>query len=120
MSLIPAEETRYRMLAAYRLFDLTPAQAKSHPYSWDGAIFLTSATNREKSFVEAERAKLDSEYRSMLDKDSLGLARRYKVDYVLAVDGKDGAVIKKLIDSGYKKVYDDGRYSIIKVGGKNG
>jgi hypothetical protein len=120
LSLIPAEETRYRMLASYRLFDLTPAEAIVHPYSWDGAIFLTSDTNRDKSFVEAEKAKFDKEYDSMRDKDGLELAKKYKVDYILAVDKKDESVIKGLEASGYKKVYDDGRYSIIKVGGPNG
>jgi hypothetical protein len=120
LSLIPAEETRYRMLASYRLFDFTPDQAKSYPYSWDGAIFLTSDTNREKSFIDNERAKLEIEYRAMLYKDPLELVRRYKVDYILAVDGRDAAVIDKLVGSGHKKVYDDGRYSIIKVGGSNG
>lgn len=120
MSLIPAEETRYRMLAAYRIFGLTSEEAKKHAYSWDGAVFLTNDSNRERSYVEGEKAKLDAEYKEMAGKDAVKLAGKYKVDYILAVDGKDSAVIKSLETRGFRKVYDDGNYSLIKVGDKNG
>jgi hypothetical protein len=120
LSLASFDETRYRMLASYKLFGYTIDDAKRHPYAWDGAVFLTSDTNRDGSFVAAEKEKFEKEYSSMSAADGLKLARKYKVDYVLADDEKDGAVIKNLSESGFKKVYDDGRYSLIRVGGTDG
>lgn len=120
MSLIPSEETRYRMLASYRLFGLSLEDAMNHPYSWDGAIFLTSDTNRERTFVRNERIKLMEEYDAMLKGDGLKLANMYKVDYLLADDSADDEAIKQLMSRGLKKVFDDGRYSVIKAGGIDG
>ena len=60
LSLIPALETRYRMLVSYRVFGLSPKEAEIHPYAWDGAIFLTSDTNRPKGYASAERQKMIS------------------------------------------------------------
>jgi hypothetical protein len=110
------QETRHRILAAYRLFGFFYEDARSHPYSWDGAIFLTSDTNREKSYLTGEKVKLMKEYQDILSKDGLMLVKKYKVDYILAVDKKDDTLIKRLTDSGHEKVYNDGRYSIIKIG----
>lgn len=117
MSLIPSEETRYRMLATYRLFGFSLKEAVSHPYSWDGAIFLTSDSNRDKAYIDAEKAKLNDEYGHMLGLDGLDLVKKYRVDYIFAVNGRDDAVINKLTASGLKKVFDDGSYSILKVSG---
>ena len=117
LSLASFDETRYRLLAAYRLFGYTQDDVARHPYSWDGGIFLTSATNRPASFVADEQKKLDREYASMRPADALRLARKYKVDYVIAVRGEDEAVIRSLAQKGYKRVYEDDRYAVIKVGG---
>ncbi|MBN1526119.1 MAG: hypothetical protein JW919_00840 [Candidatus Omnitrophica bacterium] len=117
LSLISAGETRYRMLAAYRLFGLTLDEAVSHPYSWDGAIFLTGDSNRTREFMETERKALVSRYKMMLSEDGLRLAKKYKVDYVVAVKGRDDDVIKDLLGAGFKTAYEDRYFSVIKVGG---
>lgn len=116
-SLIPADETRYRMLASYRLFGLTLEEAVAHPYSWDGAIFLTGDSNRTAEFMERERNELVSRYKAMLSDDGLRLARKFKADYIVAARGKDDGVIDGLLGAGLKLVYEDRHFSVLKAGG---
>jgi len=115
LSLIPEEETRYRMLAAYRLFALSAEEAAAHPYSWDGSIFLTSDTKRPAAFMKNAREKFASEYAGMGGKDGLTLAKKYRVDFIVGVRRKDDAVLRKLLDEGCKMVYDDAWYWVVKI-----
>jgi len=120
LSLIPASETRHRMVASYRLFDFTADRAAAHPYAWDGAIFLTSDTNRDKAYMARERRLFREAYSAALEKDALALAKRYRVDYVVAVNGMDGAVIQKLTKEGTRVAYADEYYTLLQVGGDHG
>lgn len=120
MSLIPAEETRYRMLASYRLFGFELKDAACHPYAWDGAIFLTNDTNRTWAFMEDQRRIFISEYTRMLGRDGLELAKRYKVDYIVAVKDRDEGTIERLVGAGARQVYKDKQFCVIEAGGRNG
>lgn len=118
LSLIPEDETSYRMAASYRLFGLTQEEAMRHPYAWDGAIFLTGDTNRPAGFTEDKRRRFNELYSRFASADGLTISKRYKVDYILASNESDRRTINELTAKGLELVYDDGKFSVIKAGGK--
>lgn len=115
LSLISDGETRFRMLASYRLFSFTREEAAAHPYSWDGSVFLTSDTKRAGEFMRSAKKKFASEYDGMRAKDALELAKRYTLNYIIGVRGKDDAALRMLLDKGCEKVYDDPYYWVVKI-----